>query len=493
MEYVAAIDQGTTGTRVIVFDGAGRRAGNAYATHEQHYPQPGWVEHDPEEILSNVHALVPEALSDAGIDAGDLAALGITNQRETVVVWEADTGRPVDRAIVWQDRRTVDRLERLDDDVVEYVRSTTGLQTDAYFSAAKFEALLDEDDRRARARGGDLLAGTVDAWLLWNLTGEHATDVTNASRTMLFDLDALAYDDRLCETFSVPRACLPTVRPSGADFGTTDLDGTLAAAVPVRAALGDQHAALVGQSCFGPGATKATHGTGSFVLMNTGPERRRSDHGLLETVAYQLPGEEPRYALEGSVFTTGAAVEWLADVGLVDDVADVEGLASGVDSPDGVYLVPAFQGLGAPHWDGRARGTLVGLTRGTRREHVARATLEAVAYQIRDVLEAMSADSGLAPERLRVDGGAAENDLLCGFQADALGATVVRPAETETTALGAALVAGLAVGTWESEAELRGLHRADREFEASDPGVARRYDRWGDAVERAKGWVRESE
>jgi len=492
MEHLVAIDQGTTGTRVLVLDAEGRRAGDAYDTHEQYYPRSGWVEHDAIEILANVRRLVPAAIEDAGVGAGDLAAVGITNQRETVVLWDAATGEPVDRAIVWQDRRTVERLERLDDATVEHVRSTTGLQTDAYFSAAKIERLLDGgEDRRARARRGELLAGTVDAWLLWNLTGEHATDVTNASRTMLFDVDALAYDDRLCETFEVPRACLPSVHPSGAAFGTTDLEGALETAVPVRAAIGDQHAAMVGQACLSPGATKATHGTGSFVLMNTGAERRHSDHGLLETVAYQLPGEDVRYALEGSVFTTGAAVEWLEDVGLVDDVADVGRLAGEVDSPDGVYVVPAFQGLGAPHWDGRARGTLVGLTRGTERAHVARATLEAVAFQTRDVLEAMSADSGLVPDRVRVDGGASGNDRLCQFQADAVEAPVVRPAETETTALGAAFVAGLAAGVWEEPAELGRLWRADREFDPQDPAVADRYDRWGKAVERAKGWARE--
>jgi len=492
MEYLAAIDQGTTGTRILVFGADGRRVGNAYDTHEQHYPRSGWVEHDAEEILADVRRLLPAALADAGVGATDLAALGITNQRETTVVWDATTGDPIDRAIVWQDRRTVERLERLDEAIVDHIRSTTGLQTDAYFSAAKIEALLDRggEPRRARARRGEVLAGTIDAWLLWNLTGEHATDVTNASRTMLFDVDALTYDDRLCETFDVPRGCLPSVHPSGAAFGETDLDGTLEAAVPVRAAIGDQHAALVGQSCLSPGATKATHGTGSFVLMNTGTERRHSDHGLLETVAYQLPGEDVRYALEGSVFTTGAAVEWLADVGLVDDVDDVGRLATDVASPDGVYLVPAFQGLGAPHWDGRARGTIVGLTRGTGRTHVARATLEAVAFQTRDVLEAMSADSGLAPDRVRVDGGASENDVLCQFQADAVEAPVVRPAETETTALGAAFVAGLAADVWDDPSELRRIWRVDREFEPEDPDVASRYDRWGEAVDRARGWAR---
>jgi len=499
-EYVGAIDQGTTGTRFAVFDRAGAVRGGAYERHEQHYPEPGWVEHDPVEIWAATKRVVSRGLAEAGVDAGALAALGIANQRETALLWDADTGEPVHRAIVWQDRRTTDRIERLEaEGRAGEIRATTGLEPDAYFSATKLEWLLDHADAdaaggpsvRERAEAGDLRFGTVDAWLIDRLTGAHVTDVTNASRTMLFDVRDLSWDDDLLAEFSVPRAVLPEVRPSSdaATYGSTDPDGFLGAEVPVAGALGDQQAALFGQACFDPGEAKNTYGTGSFLLANTGERVVESDAGLLTTVAFKQSGDPARYALEGSIFVTGGAVDWLADVGLIDDPAETEALARAVDGTDGVFVVPAFAGLGAPHWDGRARGTVVGLTRDTRREHLARATLEAIAFRTRDVVGAMEAD-GVRIRSLRVDGGAASNDLLCSLQADVLDVPVVRPSVGEATALGAAYAAGLAVGYWESVDELREHRRIDREFRP-DRDYDAEYRRWGEAVERSLGWAEE--
>ena len=401
--YVAAVDQGTTGTRFMVFDHSGQVVANAYETHEQIYPEPGWVEHDPREIWENTKDVTVLALADAGISADQLEAIGVTNQRETTLLWDADTGRPLHNALVWQDRRTTDRIETLQDEgKADEVQAKTGLEPDAYFSATKAEWLLDNADPiktqrarpadvRDRAMDGDVLFGTIDAWLIYNLTGNHITDVTNASRTMLFDINEMEWDDELLEEFDVPREMLPEVRPSSDEdyYGHTDPDGFLNAEVPVAGALGDQQAALFGQTCFDAGDAKNTYGTGSFFLMNTGNEAVTSENGLLTTVGFQRSGEPVQYALEGSIFITGAAIEWLEDVTLIDSAAETERLARSVDSTDGVYFVPAFTGLGAPHWDQRARGTIVGMTRGTRREHIVRATLEAIAYQTRDVAEAM--------------------------------------------------------------------------------------------------------
>ncbi len=505
--YVGAIDQGTTGTRFVVFDDAGRTVASAYETHEQHYPEPGWVEHDATEILDAVRTVVRRGLAAADLAGEDLAAVGIATQRETTVLWDAATGEPLHRAVVWQDRRTTERIEELEAaGCTEAIRETTGLQPDAYFSATKAEWLLDhaggegdsgrtDSDLRERAAAGEVRLGTVDAWLLDRLTSAFVTDVTNASRTMLFDVRDLSWDDDLLAEFGVPRAALPEVRPSSAVYGHTDPDGAFGARVPVAAALGDQQAALFGQTCFDPGDAKSTTGTGSFVLTNTGTDAVASDHGLLTTVAYRREGEPARYALEGSIFVTGAAVEWLADVGVLSDAAESERLARGVDDTGDVYVVPAFQGLGAPHWDGRARGTVVGLTRSTERGHLARATLEAVAFRTREVVEAMAADAGVAPSVLRVDGGAVENDLLCQLTADQLGVPVDRPEERETTALGAAFAAGLAVGVWDDLEELRALRRADRVFEAElgRDEADRRYERWAEAVDRSKGWAQDGE
>jgi len=503
--YVGAIDQGTTGTRFMVFDHDGQVVANAYEQHEQIYPEPGWVEHDPLEIWENTKTVVVRALQEAGVDAEDLEALGITNQRETTVIWDPETGKPAYNALVWQDRRTIDRVEELEDEgKVEWIRGKTGLEADAYFSATKTEWILDNadpiklqrvrpEDVRDRAEAGELVMGTIDSWLIYKLTGAHVTDVSNASRTMLYNIHGLAWDDELLEEFNVPRAMLPEVRPSSDEdyYGTTDAGGFLGAEIPVAGALGDQQAALFGQTCFDEGDAKNTYGTGSFYLMNTGTDAVESDHGLLTTVGFQLSGEPVQYALEGAIFITGAAIEWLEDVELIEDPSETAGLARSVDSTDGVYMVPAFTGLGAPHWDGRARGTIVGMTRGTRREHIVRATLESIAYQTRDVAEAMEADSGIETTTLRVDGGAVKNNFLCQLQSDIIQTDIARPVVDETTALGSAYAAGLAVGYWEGIDELRSNWQIDREFEPEkhEQEADEMYSRWDDAVERSLDWA----
>jgi glycerol kinase len=505
--YIGAIDQGTTGTRFMVFDHSGQVVANAYTKHEQIYPEPGWVEHDPIEIWENTKEVVLQALEEADLDATQLEAIGITNQRETTIVWDKDTGKPVHNALVWQDRRTTDRVEEIqEEDKVEMIREKTGLECDAYFSATKAEWILDNAEPlkldstrgrplRERAEDGELLMGTPDTWVIYNLTGNHITDVTNASRTMLYNIEGLNWDPELLEEFDIPESMLPEVRPSSdeATYGSTDPDGFLGAEVPVAGALGDQQAALFGQTCFDPGDAKNTYGTGSFYLMNTGEEAVSSDHGLLTTIGFQMSGEPVKYALEGSIFMTGAAIEWLEDVDLIQNAAQTAELASSVDSTDGVYMVPAFTGLGAPHWDGRARGTIVGMTRGTRKEHIVRATLEAIAYQTRDVAEAMEADSGVETTTLRVDGGAVKNNFLCQLQSNIIQTDIARPEVDETTALGAAYAAGLGVGYWDTVDELRDNWQIDREFEIEmDSDEADRlYNRWDDAVERSRDWARE--
>ncbi|WP_128224492.1 glycerol kinase GlpK [Halobacteriaceae archaeon SHR40] len=502
--YVGAIDQGTTGTRFMVFDHGGEVVANAYEKHEQIYPEPGWVEHDANEIWENTKQVVTEGLADAGVDASQLEALGITNQRETTIVWDAETGEPIHNALVWQDRRTTDRVEEIqEEDKVEWIREKTGLECDAYFSATKTEWILDNADPigtdrstdalRDRAEEGELLMGTIDTWLIYNLTGNHITDVSNASRTMLYNIEDLEWDDELLEEFNVPKAMVPEVRPSSDEqtYGTTDADGFLGAEVPVAGALGDQQAALFGQTCFDEGDAKNTYGTGSFYLMNTGNEAVASDHGLLTTIGFQRSGEPVQYALEGAIFITGAAIEWLEDMELIDDAAETASLARSVDSTDGVYFVPGFTGLGAPHWDGRARGTVVGMTRGTRREHIVRATLESIAYQTRDVAEAMEADSGVDTTSLRVDGGAVKNNFLCQLQADVIQTEIVRPVVDETTALGSAYAAGLAVGYWDDLDSLRENWQVDKAFDVQmDEAEANdMYSRWDDAVERSLEWA----
>ncbi|ERG96783.1 glycerol kinase GlpK [Haloquadratum walsbyi] len=505
--YVGSIDQGTTGTRFMVFDHSGQVVANAYEKHEQIYPNPGWVEHDPIEIWENTKEVVTRGLEEAGLDAEQLEALGVTNQRETTVVWDEASGKPVNNALVWQDRRTTDRVEEIQEaGKVEMIREKTGLECDAYFSATKTEWILDNaeplkmqasrgGDVRDRAEDGELLMGTIDSWLIENLTGNHITDVTNASRTMLYNIRDLEWDDELLEEFRVPRSMLPEVRPSSDDeyYGYTDPDGFLGAEVPVAGALGDQQAAMFGQTCFDEGDAKNTYGTGSFYLMNTGTDAVKSDHGLLTTIGFQMSGEPVQYALEGSIFVTGAAIEFLEDVDLINNAAQTAELASSVDSTDGVYMVPAFTGLGAPHWDGRARGTLVGMTRGTEKEHIVRATLESIGYQTRDVAEAMEADSGIETTSLRVDGGAVKNNFLCQLQSDIIQTDIARPVVDETTALGSAYAAGLAVGYWDSVDQLRDNWQVDREFEAEmdSADADEMYDRWDDAVERSLDWAQE--
>jgi glycerol kinase len=505
--YIGAIDQGTTGTRFMVFDHGGQVVANAYEQHEQIYPEPGWVEHDPLEIWENTKTVVKQGLEDANLAATQLEALGITNQRETTIVWDAETGKPVHNGLVWQDRRTTDRVEELDEEnKIEWIREKTGLEADAYFSATKTEWILDNAeplkmqasrgaDLRDRATDGQLLMGTIDAWLIYNLTGNHITDVTNASRTMLYNIREMEWDDELLSEFDIPRSMLPEVRPSSDEdiYGYTDPEGFLGAEIPVAGALGDQQAALFGQTCFDAGDAKNTYGTGSFFLMNTGTEAVESDYGLLTTVGFQMSGEPVQYALEGSIFITGAAIEWLENVDLIKNAAQSAELARSVDSTDGVYMVPAFTGLGAPHWDGRARGTIVGITRGTEKEQIVRAALESIAYQTRDVAEAMEADSGIEMSQLKVDGGAVKNNFLCQLQADILRTEITRPEVDETTALGSAYAAGLAVDYWSDIDELRDNWQVDREFEPERDSdeIDRLYSRWSDAVDRSREWATE--
>jgi glycerol kinase len=493
----------------MVFDHSGTVVANAYEKHEQIYPEPGWVEHDATEIWDNTKSVIQTALADAGISAEELAAIGVTNQRETTLLWDAESGQPIHNAIVWQDRRTTDRIETLrEEGKADEVQQKTGLEPDAYFSATKAEWLLDNadpiklsrsrpQDVRDRAEEGEIMFGTIDTWVIYNLTGNHITDVTNASRTMLFNIHDMDWDEDLTDEFNVPPETLPEVRPSSDEdyYGHTDAEGFLGAEVPVAGALGDQQAALFGQTCFDAGDAKNTYGTGSFMLMNTGNEAVMSENGLLTTVGFQRSGEPVQYALEGSIFVTGAAIEWLEDMTLIENAAETEQLARSVDSTDGVYVVPAFTGLGAPHWDQRARGTILGMTRGTRREHVVRATLESIAFQTKDVAEAMVEDSGIELGSLRVDGGAVKNNFLCQQQANIIDTDIVRPVVDETTALGSAYAAGLAVGYWDSIDELRDNWQIDRDFspDADADSVAERYARWGEAVERSKDWARDED
>lgn len=503
--YVGAIDQGTTGTRFMVFDHGGQVVANAYEKHEQIYPEPGWVEHDPMEIWENTKTVVDRALSEADLDASQLEALGITNQRETTLIWDVESGEPIFNALVWQDRRTTDRVEEVQEaGKVEMIREKTGLECDAYFSATKAEWLLDNadpiklermrpSDVRERAEEGQLRMGTIDTWLIYKLTGQHITDVTNASRTMLYNIREMEWDDELLDLFNVPRELLAEVRPSSDEetYGQTHADGFLGTEIPVAGALGDQQAALFGQTCFDAGDAKNTYGTGSFFLMNTGEDPVSSDNGLLTTIGFQKSGEPVQYALEGSIFVTGAAIEWLEDVDLIENAAATAEMARSVDTTDGVYMVPAFTGLGAPHWDGRARGTIVGMTRGTRKEHIVRATLESIAYQTRDIAEAMEADAGIDMSRLRVDGGAVKNNFLCQLQSDIIQTDIARPVVDETTALGSAYAAGLAVGYWDSIDSLRENWQIDRQFSAdmSSDNADQMYGRWDDAVDSSRDWA----
>ena len=499
-DYILAMDQGTSSSRAIVFDRTGHLIGVAQEEFPQLYPQPGWVEHDPEEIWNTQLATARQVLNKTRIKAGQVVAIGITNQRETVIVWDRQTGAPLYNAIVWQCRRTAPMCNQLrEDGWVDPIRDKTGLVVDAYFSGTKLAWLLDHvPGLREKAERGDALFGTIDSFLIWRLSGGrlHVTDISNASRTMLFNIRTLEWDDDILAELHIPRVMLPQVRPSSQVYVQTDA-GLLGESVPIAGAAGDQQAALFGQTCFTPGQAKNTYGTGGFLLLNTGEQAVVSEQGLLTTIAWQLnEGAPVTYALEGSVFIAGAVVQWLRDgLGIIGHAAETEAVAREVVDTGGVYFVPAFVGLGAPYWDPYARGTIVGLTQGTDRRHLVRAALEGICYQSRDLLEAMTADAvkmgRLSLQALRADGGAAANDLLMQFQADILDVPVQRPAVTETTALGAAYLAGLAVGYWSGLDEVASQWRADAEFQPAMPSDQRDslYAGWQRAVERSRGWA----
>jgi glycerol kinase len=481
---ILAIDQGTTGTTCLVFDGEGRIRGRAYSEFEQHFPRPGWVEHDPNEIWDVTKRVASHALADAKADAASLEAIGITNQRETVVAWDPRSGEPVHNALVWQDRRTAARCDELRAaGHEELIRERTGLVIDPYFSGTKIEWLLRNADG---AR--DAVFGTIDAWLVFKLTGRHATDLSNASRTMLFDIGELGWDAEICELLGIDPGTLPEPLPSASVFGTTSEFG---GEIPVAGIAGDQQAALFGQACTRPGMAKNTYGTGSFVLLNAGEDVPEPGPGLLTTIAWGI-GDEVTYALEAAVFVTGAAVQWLRDgLGLVAAAAETEGMAASLDSNDDVYFVPALTGLGSPHWDPYARGAILGLTRGTTRAHLARAALEAIAYQTVDAVRAQERLAGEQLSELRADGGAVANRWLMQFQADVLGAPVIVPEIAETTALGAAYLAGIGAGTWTTEQVGSMWGEAARyEPRMDDAERERLLGRWAEAVERARGWAR---
>jgi glycerol kinase len=493
MGVVVAIDAGTTGVRAFAVDEHGKAAGWSYREFPQHFPRPGWVEHDADDIWAAVQATLQELRASLEAAGQTIAAIGITDQRETVVVWDKRTGRPLHRAIVWQDRRTAERCDELRSDpaTLDLVRRTTGLVLDPYFSGTKLEWLFRQPDSGVDPDDPDLAFGTVDSWVLWNLTGGtdggvHATDPSNASRTLLYDISANRWSDELTALLGVPTACLPEVRPSSGRFGTTP-DG-----IPVSGIAGDQQAALFGQACVHPGMTKNTYGTGSFVLMNVGPDCPPPCEGLLTTVAWTLADGTTHYALEGAIFVTGAAIQWLRDgLGLITEAAEIGPLAATVSDTEGVFLVPAFTGLGSPYWDPYARGTLLGLTRGVGRAHLARAVVEAMAYQTRDVVDAMCQASGREITNLRADGGASVMDLLLQLQADQLQVPVARPQIQETTALGAAYLAGLAEGVWSDLDEIGAHWHLDAEFapKASKAAADRVYGQWQRAVERSRAWA----
>jgi len=493
-KYVLALDQGTTSSRAVLIDRQGNLLHMDGSEFTQIYPRPGWVEHDPMEIWQTQLDAVRGVMRRAGASAGDIAAIGITNQRETTILWDRRTGKPVANAIVWQCRRTAETCDRLRaEGHAEAITERTGLVVDAYFSGTKVKWLLDSvPGLREAACRGDVLFGTVDSWLVWNLTGGrvHATDVSNALRTMLFNIHTLDWDDHILKLLDIPREMLPKVVASSGVLGYTDPD-VLGGEIPIAGMAGDQQAALFGQACFTPGMVKNTYGTGCFMLMNTGTQPVRSRSNLLTTIAWQI-GDVVEYGLEGSVFIAGAVVQWLRDgLRIIQSSAQSEELATSVPDTGGVYLVPAFTGLGAPYWDAYARGTVVGLTRGTTREHIVRAALESIAYQTRDVVDAMCADSGITLSELRVDGGATQNNFLMQFQADILGATVRRSAVVQTTALGAGYLAGLGVGLWSSKEELAANWKHDGEFAPTmaEGERSRLYAGWGRAVKRAAAWV----
>jgi len=495
--YVIALDQGTTSSRAIVFDAEGNIVSMSQKEFPQIYPQPGWVEHNALDILKSQVQVLKDAVAQKGIDPAQIAAIGITNQRETTVVWDKDTGEPVYNAIVWQCRRTASYCEDLKNSGwEEKIKEKTGLVIDAYFSGTKIKWILDHvEGTREKAQQGKLLFGTIDSWLLWNLTkGKvHATDYTNASRTMLFNIYKLEWDEEIIRELGIPRSMLPEVKATSGLFGYMDPD-ILGLEIPIASMAGDQQAALFGQTCFEEGAAKNTYGTGCFLLMNTGERPVPSKNNLLTTIAWGM-GRKVEYALEGSIFMGGASVQWIRDeLKIIKSAAESESVALEVEDSQGVYVVPAFSGLGAPYWDMYARGTIIGLTRGTGRAHIVRATLEAIAYQTRDVLKAMEDDSGILTKFLKVDGGASANNFLMQFQSDILGISVQRPRVTETTALGAAYLAGLETGVWESKAEITKKWMLDRSFQPlmDEKERENKYNGWKRAVERSMNWVVEN-
>ena len=492
-KYILALDQGTTSTRAILFDQAQNIIWISQKEFTQFYPHEGWVEHDAMEIWSSQYAVMMEVIAQSGIDPHDLAAIGITNQRETTILWDRETGRPIHNAIVWQCRRTAELVDSLvERGLGDHIKKTTGLIPDAYFSATKVKWLLDHvEGAREKAERGEVLFGTVDSWLVWKLTGgaAHVTDVTNASRTMLFDIHKLCWDERLLEELDIPKAMLPQVRSSSEIYGYADIQGVK---VPIAGMAGDQQAALFGQTCFRPGDAKNTYGTGCFLLMNTGETPVESQNGLVTTIAVGL-GDKVQYALEGSVFVGGAVIQWLRDeLRFFNESRDAEYYAQKVPDNGGVYLVPAFTGLGAPYWDMYARGTIVGLTRGTKREHIIRAAQESIAYQVCDLVHAMEADTGMPLTALKADGGASRDRFLMQFQADIMGRELRRPAIRETTALGAAYLAGLATGVWKDLTEIRQLWKCDNTFTpAMESGERERLlVEWHKAVGRSQGWAK---
>ena len=493
-KYILALDQGTTSSRAIIFDKSGKIVKTAQKEFTQIYPKAGWVEHDPMEIWGTQSGVAREVLETAGISPSEVAAIGITNQRETTVVWDKTTGKPVYNAIVWQCRRTAgicDGLKAAGHE--QYIRDNTGLVVDAYFSGTKVKWILDNvEGARAKAEAGDLLFGTIDSWLIWNLTRgkKHVTDYSNASRTMLYNIVDLKWDDKILEAMNVPASMLPEVMQSSEVYGVTDPQTFGGAEIPIAGIAGDQQAALFGQACYSEGMVKNTYGTGCFMLMNTGEKMVPSKNGLLTTIAWGLDGKV-EYALEGSIFMAGASVQWLRDeMKMITDAQDSEYYATKVEDTNGVYMVPAFAGLGAPYWDMYARGTMVGLTRGANKNHIIRATLESIAYQTRDVIDAMQADSGIELSELKVDGGATANNFLMQFQSDILGVDVARPVVAETTALGAAYLAGLAVKFWDSKEQIAKNWAVDETFKNEIPEVKRTelYGGWQRAVERSRSW-----
>ena len=495
-KYIMALDGGTTSNRCILFNEKGQMCSVAQKEFTQYFPKPGWVEHNADEIWSTMHGVAVEAMNKIGATADDIAGIGITNQRETTIVWDKTTGIPVCPAIVWQCRRTAEFCDSLKEKgLVEKIRQKTGLVIDAYFSATKLKWILDNvPGAREKAENGDLLFGTEETWLIWKLTygAVHVTDYTNASRTMMFNINTLDWDDEILEELGIPRCMLPKPMPSSCVYGEAD-PTWFGGPIPIAGAAGDQQSALFGQTCFNPGEAKNTYGTGGFLLMNTGEKPVFSENGLLTTIAWGLDGKVT-YALEGSIFVAGAAIQWLRDeLRLVDSASDSEYMANKVKDTNGCYVVPAFTGLGAPHWDQYARGTIVGLTRGVNKYHIIRATLESLAYQVNDVLKAMEADSGIKLESLRVDGGASANNLLMQMQSDICGSPVNRPSCVETTAMGAAYLAGLAVGYWNSKEDVIKNSSIDRTFtpQISDEDRAAKLKGWNKAVKYSYGWAKE--